>query len=231
MSLLKRWFATRRPRFHPDAFTLTEERKYQTLRDWIQKLTGEGQQVMVVCHFQSTFLEIQRRLDDQDLDYRVLAEPVSEQQLLAMLIRERLRREELILTMAPMLSVTGPVDPARPDPGFPLALIIPERYPLLANDRQLEQYVRNLSADAALGYLLSFEDPVIRHFLGPDFIQLMEHLGLGSNDLVSSWMTRRVLERALRRASSQLTHETPAASPLEWLSQNPAAAAAANHDG
>ncbi len=217
MSLFKRWFDIRRPRIHPDAFTLTVSRKYRTMCQWVVDLTRRGHRVIVLCHFQSTFLEIQTVLDEAGLEHEVLATRVSEEHLLRQL---RASPPELMLTMAPMLESAGPVVSDPRNSGPPLAIIVTERHPWPIHDRRLEQFSRNLNTDVALGYLLSFEDPVIRHFLGKNFIELMQQLGLRDHDLISSAMTHKALRRALRRATANVTDEIAAESPSRWLELN-----------
>ncbi len=218
MPLFGRWFKSSRPKFHPDAYTLTCAGKLRTLREWVGDLLENGRAVLIICHFQSSFLEIQAALDEAGLEYEVLANRVHEDQLVALVRRHDSTR--VMLTMAPMLepSALPRSDPRRPIPS--LAMIITERHPLPAPDRCLEQFARNLNTDVALGYLLSFDDPVVRHYLGPRFIELMQQLGMGSNDLISSAMTRRALDRAIRRNAISVTDELPADSPSHWLERN-----------
>lgn len=193
------------------------DRKYEVVSRWMGELRGRGQQVLVLTCFPATFLELQSALNQRQVEYDILAERVSEDGLLA---RVREADDSPLLTMSQMLQPAGPVSSGPPASGRPLALIVVERHPLPRYHEALQQFARNLNHPIAIGYILSFDDPVVRFYLGDNFIELLKQLGMGNNDLVSSTMTRRALDRAIKRRAGQISGAKAAESAEEWLALN-----------
>lgn len=218
MSWLQRLLGSSRVTYRPDSFTLTSRGKYSRLRQWLSDLAETNRPVILLCHFESTFLEVQDSLDRFEIDFDILARSVTRA-----LLTEQFEKEtgKPALTMASMLQI----DDLAPNQSsglayMKLAIIVLERYPNPARDQLIERFARSLGCPVQLGYLLSFEDPLLRALLGQDFIDLMQQLGLGEHDLVSSAMSSRALSRAIRRRIKGVVDEAAAKSPLEWLAEN-----------
>jgi hypothetical protein len=56
-----------------------------------------------------------------------------------------------------------------------------------------------------LGYLLSLQDPVIRYCIHPTAIEVLKQLGLRDQQLVTSEMVSRILEKHLQRLNLPAT--------------------------
>jgi hypothetical protein len=218
MSWLQRILGSSRVNYRSDSFTLTTRGKYSRLRQWLNDLVERDRPIVLLCHFESTFLEIQTVLDQFEIDFDILARSLTRTVLMQQ-FEHGLRKP--VLTMASMLQVDE-LAPSRSSAleSLNLAVIVLERYPNPVRDELIESFARSLGCPVQLGYLLSFEDPLIRELLGQNFIDLMQQLGLGENDLVSSAMSSRALSRAIKRRSKNVVDETVAQSPLEWLAAN-----------
>ncbi len=218
MSWLHRILGSPLVNYRPDSFTLTSASKYSTLRQWLSDLAKSNRPVVLLCHFQSTFSEVQRMLDQFEFDFEIVAKSVTRPVLMRQ-FEDPTRRP--LLTMASMLQACelAPVRHSSQD-SLNIAIIVLERFPNPVRDQAIEQFARSLGCPVQLGYLLSFDDPLIRKLLGPNFIELMQQLGLGENDLVSSVMSSRALSRAIRRRVKRVVNEISAESPLEWLDVN-----------
>ena len=220
MSLFSRLFSSNQPRLRrfPDSFTLTNSRKQETLCQWVQE-QAKAQTVLVLTHFQSTFLDTQAALQDAGIEFEILTESMDSAQF-----NGRLAEQSVWLTMSQMLEARDESslvpEQQLSDSISGLAVIVTERYPLIDRDRQLETFLAELPLRVALGYLISFEDPILKHLLGQKFIDLMKQLGLGDNDLVSSVMTNRGLARKLKSATASVEQEKLAVSPEEWIELN-----------
>jgi hypothetical protein len=232
--LFKRFFGRRKFRRFPDSFTLTKTNKLGTLCHWVRQQSGLGEAVLVLSHFQSSFLDNQSALQDAGIDFEIVAESVDESRL-ARRLRETASDggPAILLTMTQMLQSAAPATSAKPayrtpsspstgtDSGaVPLSVIVTERYPLTTRDQALEQFLEQCPMPVALGYLISFDDPILVHLLGNRFVDLLKQLGLGDHDLVSSAMTHRGLTRKLQRATSRIRQERPAESPEQWIEWN-----------
>lgn len=222
MSLFSRLLSAPRPQFRrfPDTFTLTETRKLTTLGSWVRDQSAV-QSVIVLTHFQSTFLSVQESLQETEIDFDILAEPHDQFQFDARLASQD-SGTRVYLTMSQMLQsrVNEQTVPPKPDPSRKLAVMVAERYPLAERDTALEDYFKQLPIYTSMGYLISFEDPILKFLLGQKFIDLMKQMGLGENDLVSSLITNRGLARKLRMATQSIENEIAAESPQEWIELN-----------
>lgn len=220
MLWLNRLLASPRVNSRPDSFTLTTASKYSTLIHWLRHFARNKQPVVMLCHFPSTFSEVQNVLDQNEQDFEILAETVTRTVLMRRFEGPTLTPQ---LTMASMLQI-GELVPMPRSVGNSLnvALVVLERFPNPARDQEIEAFARNLGCRVQLGYLLSFEDPLLQELLGKPFIELMQQLGLRENDLVSSAMSSRAVSRAIRRRIQNVGKEVPADSPLEWLRANSA---------
>lgn len=221
MSFLSRLFK-RAAIVRPDAFTLTRDGHHRTLIQWIRGLREQQRPILVLAHFPETFQALTELLDRSDEDFDILKELRDFQ-----LFSEAIRGSEsgCTLTLASLISdATPPGNPMRltrpSDPGNRVAIICVERFPLPRRDRDLEQALTNLTCDYELGYLLSFEDPLIEHVLGARFRMLMEQLGLSPDELVSSHMSSKALRRALDRLARKVVDDSPADSIRAWLDKN-----------
>ena len=210
------WFGP--PKFvkHPDSFAVSRAVQLSTLCDWVRRDSGIESTFLVLCHFQSTFLEIQHAFAQADIDYGVLTERVTVDELESKLEPDH---PSIRLTLAAML-VEKQQRNSKQDSNSKLGVIVTERHPLMTYDDKLEQFARQLSWPVSLGYLLSFEDAIFRLLVGQKFVDLMKQLGLGRNDLISSAMSSRSIDRALRKVSITADNEVPAESPEEWIEMN-----------
>ncbi|MGI9519206.1 MAG: hypothetical protein ACR2NP_19295 [Pirellulaceae bacterium] len=216
MSLFQRLFGKRGFHRFADSFTRTREAKFANLQRWVQTQSEQGRHVLVLAHFESTFLEAQAAIQQSGFDFEILARPQSQQQLVRTLYGSP---AGITITMSQMLAPSEEPE-YREAVDLHIAMMITERYPLVERDVRLEDFARSLAARVNMGYLMSFEDPVIRRLLGDRFIFLMEQLGLGENDLVQSAMTERALQQRIRRATQSVVDEQEAGSPEQWLEVN-----------
>ena len=221
MSLWKRFFGKKPFRRYPDSFTLSKETKLTTLCQWVHQQATPENVVLVLCHFPATFLVNQQAMQQTGIDYEILADPLSETGLVNLIDQQKNGRRPLVLlSMAQMLRADKPAAGQIPIPSLKLAVIVTERYPLVACDEQLEMFMKQTGLSVSLGYLLSFDDAVLNHLLGERFVELMKQLGLGENHLVSSVMTDRALSRHLKKATDSIVHEQRAESAEEWIRLN-----------
>ncbi len=225
--MFQRLFGKPRFRRFADSFTLTGARKLATLCHWTQQQAARGDVVIVLSHFQSSFLENQSALQDAGIEFDIMADTLDEIQF-----RDRLlstaAEPQILLSMSQMLQATPdtgsrtnqsrPLNQAKPLP--PLSVIVTERYPLITVDEKLERFFQQMDSPVSMGYLIAFDDPILVHLLGQRFVNLLKQLGLGDQDLVSSTMTYRGLSRKLQHATSRVQQERPAISPEAWIQQN-----------
>ncbi len=220
MRWLRNLFRKRDLHCHADCFATTQQQKWNVLADWVLSQIKIDKCVLVVAHFQSTFLENEEVLSRTGGEFQVLSEQVTPGQLHQSGL---LQAGKVLLTMAPILLP----DPMSPSPvasqspsEFELSVIVTERHPVASRDVDLASFFRQCPPSASIGYLMSFEDPILQRLLGKDFLNLLNQLGVGSHELISSTMTQRALNRQLAKNTIDTNNEQPAASPSEWLDLN-----------
>ncbi len=216
MSWLKQLLGLSKFRKHADTFALTRSVVNEQLKQWVQSCVQRKQHVLLLAHFPATIEQIERSLDEADIQYEIIA-----RQILADQFNAAIAQSDPIvwLTLPDVL-----IDSIQPrelnSQDSSLAVIVTERHPLVERDQRIERFARSLRGRIELGYFLSLEDPVIRQVVNPRSIELLKQLGLGQNDLISSHMTSRIVERMLRRISEQVSNEQPADSPEQWFELN-----------
>ena len=216
MSLLKRLLGRPRFRKHADTFTASRAVVHQQLGRWIELCLAKQQHVLLLTHFESTFADTVGSLEQAEIDFEIISEPTLADQLTAQM---RIAPPGVWLTMPDVLDYS----PRHGQTEFidlNLAIIVLERHPMVVHDEKVERFAREMGGRVEMGYFLSLEDPVIRAVINRRTIELLKQLGLGQNDLVSSHMTSRALEKMLRRVTDQVQEESPAHSPEEWFELN-----------
>jgi hypothetical protein len=205
---------------NPDTFTLTGEGKLETLRKWLGELTEEDEIVMLVAHFPATFSVVQQFLEQAGIDYAVVAEPPAADILQRFYAASP---KAALLTLSSILPGVSSERTGWQVPGVTLprvTMIVLEASPILSEDERVKDYAAGLRCKVRLGRLLSFEDPVLQATLGGNYARMMEQLGLGRNDLVTSTMTSRALRRSLSRRTAKTNGPFNAFSAEEWLAAN-----------
>ncbi len=216
MSWLKQLLGLSKFRKHADTFALTRSVVNEQLKQWVQSCVQRKQHVLLLAHFPATFEQMERSLGEADIQYEIIA-----RQILADQFNAAIAQSDPIvwLTLPDVL-----IDSIQPrelnSQDSSLAVIVTERHPLVERDQRIERFARSLRGRIELGYFLSLEDPVVRQVVNPRSIELLKQLGLGQNDLISSHMTSRIVERMLRRISEQVSNEQPADSPEQWFELN-----------
>ena len=204
---------------------MTKATKLATLCQWTQQQSAREETVLILSHFPSSFLENQDALQEAGIDFEIIAERMDEQTF-SQWLETSSGPGQVVLTMAQMLDLTpGETDPTSSQPNLQksdkmLSVIVTERYPIVINDQQLEAFFRRVDRVVSMGYLISFDDPVVKGLLGERFVNLMEQLGFRDNELISSAMTYRGLARKLQKSTASVTEEQTAESPEEWIELN-----------
>lgn len=223
--MFKAIFGKKNFRLFHDSFAMTKAKKLETLCQWCGQQADQGETVLVLAHFPSSFMENQDALQESGLDFEIFAERMNPPKL-AHWLGESNRRGQIFLSMAQMLEPVEPHEPLSESNPRPigdqtkLSVIVTERYPLVSQDEKLATFFRSLHAKTSMGYLIAFDDPLVVGLLGQRFVDLMEQLGFNENELISSAMTYRGLTRKIRKATASVTDEKPAESPEEWIALN-----------
>jgi len=214
--MLDSLFGKSRFRRFDDSYALTRPSLFLSLRDSIDQRSGPDQAIFLVAHFPAVFTELQDALEAWNLPYDIITQVVNEQWLESLPAEDR---PPIFLTMAAMLEPDMPAVKTF-HPSLSVALMILERHPLEHHDRRIESFARQLPCPVEMGYFLAMDDEIMKQFINQDMILLLKQLGLRDNDLVTSHMVTRRLNRATKKLSKQVKQEQPALSAREWFRLN-----------
>ncbi|MFN9538151.1 MAG: hypothetical protein ACK6A8_02740 [Planctomycetota bacterium] len=217
-----------------DSYGLTPEARELGLLNSIRYRQKKDRAIVVVSHFPRTFEHVQSLLEEQGIDYEISPLRLGPEFLLEQLPANRDRQATVLLTLAPTLDEAALDRPLPVQRKFKLSMMVLERHPKLEEDRRIETFARVCPCPVRLGYLLSLDDPVIRHCIHPTTIQVLRQLGLRDQELVTSRMVSQRIDRVLKRiawpASGKVALDSSGNAPFisaeEWLSllaQPPAA--------
>ena len=199
---------------HSDAFALTRKALWHSIAKSIKLQQSEGKSIWLVAHFHETFTECQSMLESNGIDYIVETVPVSPSWFetharnaghlvhlwLADLATPILRTENDDLTELP----------------FRIAMMVAERHPFGPRDEKLIACARSLPATVEVGYFLAMEDELVKRLIPDQLIELMKTMGLQEQDLISSSIITKRLQKFIRRGSETADVAGDAESAKQW---------------
>ena len=198
-----------------DHYARTYDSMFAGLLEAITIRLEKGDTVFLLAHFQATFLELQERIEETEIEYSIMAEAID------FSVVERLsevRPNRVHLSMTQMLASDSQVLESKGNTD--VSVVVCERHPMPSYDQLINQWCRQLAFPVELGYLLSLDDPVVSHVISESVKQLLEQFGMGENELVTSSMVSRRLNSVLKRKAAKVVNEVKADSSREWLKLN-----------
>ena len=172
--------------------------------------------ILLVAHFQSTFIRTQEFLEQFNVDYQVSGAVLRPEDLAEF---GRSTRGSVLLTLAGSLddmSLARQVVPQSID----LSVMVLERHPIPAEDRRIESLCRLWPFHIRLGYFLALDDAVQRRCIHPTTVVLLQQLGLRDHELITSHMLTQRIETVLAREALKNKLQRPAESPEQWFELN-----------
>lgn len=211
---------------YPDSYALTQQAAEKLLIDAIRFRQTLDRAIVLITHFPATFERIQQLLEDNRLAPEIAPLKFGPDFLIGLLESSAQGAPPVLLALAQTFddsSLDRP-RPARRD--LKVSFMVLERHPSLEADRRIDQFARIWPFAVRLGYLLSLQDPVIQYCIHPTAIEVLKQLGLRDQQLVTSEMISRRLEKVLQRINlpaNQISPGRPLAedTALEWLKQLP----------
>ena len=172
--------------------------------------------ILLVAHFQSTFIRTQEFLEQFNIDYLVSGAVLRPEDLAEF---GRVSRGSVLLTLAGSLdemSLARHVIPQAVD----VSVRVLERHPIPAEDRRIESLCRLWPFRMRLGYFLALDDAVQCRCIHPTTVVLLQQLGLRDHELITSHMLTQRIETVLTREALQNKSQRPAESPEQWFALN-----------
>ncbi|MEM9410550.1 MAG: hypothetical protein AAGA30_05520 [Planctomycetota bacterium] len=168
--------------------------------------------LLLIVHFPDTFAELQDVLAEWEFDYQILDHRISPIDLKSQ------GHFKLVLGLAELLIDENHHCTAESDQK--LSVIVAERHPSGKYDARLESYFRSARIRIDLGYLLSFEDATLKSIVNESALKIFDMFGMGENELVTSNMISRRIDRSQKRIAREVISNHPAESAEAWLKRN-----------
>lgn len=207
---------------YPDSYALTNQGVEKHLLEAIRfRQTIDGA-IVLITHFPATFERVQQFLEDAGLSPEIAPLKFGPDYLLNLLESPTQDSPPVVLALAQTFDDSSLDRPLASRRDLRVSFMVVERHPSLAEDRRLDQFARIWPFSVRLGYLLSLQDPVIRYCIHPMAIEVLKQLGLRDQQLVTSEMVSRRLEKVLQRINLPASQSSPSRpltedSAEEWL--------------
>lgn len=210
-SLLKFFFA-RQLTQHPDSFALTRAALWNSIATAISLQQSMGKSVWLVAYFPETYLECQKMLEEQGVDYHVETAVLDE----ARYLNPEHAPGQTRLFLAELLQPIPFEAKPQPTPDPRIAMMVIERHPCGAYNEQLIQFARSLPGKIEIGHFLAMDDQMVRQVVPTEMVELMKTMGLSDNDLISSTMVTRLIRRRIKQTTETNRSDEPADSAAQW---------------
>ncbi len=184
-----------------DRIWISQEAKFRGVeRDLLQLKSSNTDAVMLIAHFPDTLARLGAIITQHPPVTATLA------QTLARDIAGHLRHKELLT----------------------INLLVAERHPLYSIDQQLlqtfEQQLlqsgKQLSCRCCITYHLSLEDPPLKQHITPQFLGILEDIGMHPDDPIEHKMVNRAITKMQKKCEATALGNRQANSATEWIEKN-----------
>ncbi|MEM9942876.1 MAG: hypothetical protein AAF939_15030 [Planctomycetota bacterium] len=207
------WFRNRSGfRQFDDSFALHHSAALDHIKEIVLGNGSTGKNLWLIAHFPIAFVELQNHLESWQVNYEVVTEPIDANGMSDVFKDPT----SIKLVLSPLIpTVEYPLEPS--DSPVTQGLLIVDRHPLITHDKRILQFARNCPYKVELGYVLSLDHPVLKLVVTDSLVELMGQLGMRKDELISSSMVSRRLEKKLTRLSALFTGDGPEESAESWL--------------
>jgi hypothetical protein len=211
---------------YPDSYALSQQGIESHLLEAIKFRQARDQAILLVTHFPATFDRLQGLLENAGYDFEIAPLKFGPDYLLHLIDKATPGSPPLLLVLAPTFDDSSLDRPLPPNRKLNVSFMVLERHPALAEDQRIDQFARVWPFSVRIGYLLSMDDPVVKYCIHPTIIEMLKQMGLGDQELITSNMVTRQLERILKKfnlpaRSSDSARTLAEDSAEEWLKQLP----------
>lgn len=207
---------TSRHKRFDDAFALSRPALWAAIKKTIKSPLLQDKPIWLVTHFAETYTAIQNELENWQIDYEIVAQPIAPKQI------ERsglLSNTSLKLVLADLIPESQPAPNVLADAPT-IAMIVLERHPQIKHDERIETFCKSLPVPVECGYFLSLEDDVVKLVVNETSLKVLKQLGVNEHELITSHMVTSRLKKVLKRMSTTYVSDQPADSAKQWLEIN-----------
>ena len=196
-----------------DSFSLKRKHLWPLLRDGIVHQQSLGHTVWIVVHFPELFYEAQSRLAEWQLEYQIISQSLDP---ISAIRHSQSNPTQVHLVLSELLVPNESIAVATV-PKLSLAMIVIERHPWIRNDQRLETYARSLPCQVRFGYYLAIDDVVVQRVVNEMTMTVLQQLGMRDQELVTSVLITRRLNKVLQREANRYDATKQADSAAEWF--------------
>ncbi len=199
-----------------DAFALNRPALWKAIKQTIDSPLQANKPIWLVTHFLDTYSALQDQLDQWQVDYEIVSQPIDPSQL----ERTGLLSDSTIkLVLAQLIPESDP-QYLESDYSQTLVMIVVERHPQLLHDQKIDSFAQSAPVRVEYGYFLSLEDDVVKLIVNETSLKVLKQLGMNEHELITSHMVTSRLNKVLGRMSETFVSDHPADSAKQWLEEN-----------
>lgn len=198
-----------------DSFGFSAAAVSTAIQDAIRARMEVNETVLLLAHFPDRLSDLEKMLDQANIPFEIGTKQLDEVAIAN--LREEVPNH-VILTMAEMLNRSGQKPLRKNEPS--VAVMIAERHPMPKYDQAIVDWSQWLPFPVQLGYFMSLDDPVVSYAINDQVKVLLSQFGMGENELVTSNLVSRRIERVLKRMAKNVVREVTQDSAAEWLEAN-----------
>jgi hypothetical protein len=175
---------------------------------------GAGRSVLLLAHFPGTLAALAPDLLGENLP----REPIPDGFTPAAALRPA-QAPRVLFGLVRNLKPAEFPDPDAPESPLPVLLV--ERHFLRRHDERVTEFAKGLGGRAAVAVYLSFDDHLIRLFVGEWVRSTLKQLGMRDDEAIDSGMVNRRIRKAQDKFVPLVREEDVSAdSPEEWFRLN-----------
>lgn len=203
----------------PDTYMLKRETLNQYLLQWLPQ-RDKADVILLLCHFPSTYLQLEGLLQEQSIGYQVVSQTIGPQWL-EHVASESGESRRVILGLSQQLDPARVQESSKYDPftaEIPqVSVLVAERHFLGVRDGHIASFLRQVRANRRLGFFAALDDPLFRHYVHRALqLLLLEH-GMTDDKAIQSQLVARQIRHVQNRYRRQVPQDDFVSSPEEWL--------------
>ncbi len=200
---------------YPDNYAQTDQVMIKQVCQCANQQLEQGDLVFVVVYFPAMFEQIQRAFDELGIEYQVVLNAIDFQANATELAR---KPSEIRLALANSLLMESP--PGSSQSTLEISMIMCEPIPLVRTEDEFNYALRHTPHMIKLGYFMSLEHALVKYCLTDKMMILLEQLGIGKHELISSELISRRVRTRLSQLQGKRDQWDDADSAEEWLRIN-----------
>jgi hypothetical protein len=191
----------------------TSKCRSRTVAKELAEHVAAGRSVLLLAHFPATLAALAPDLLGENLPREPITDGFTPQAAL---------RPGTPRVLFGLVRNLRPDDfPAADAPDSPLPVLLVERHFLRRHDDRVTEFARGLGGRATVAVHSSFDDHLIRMFVGDWVRNILKQLGMEDDEAIDSGMVNRRIHQAQDKIIPLVVEEeVPADSPEEWYRLN-----------